>query len=132
MNKPLSLPLSPELFHSDDLQLAKLKQHVADFQQWLEQAFSANIAVSELLLARSNFLDQLLQRLWHEFQLDSIEELSLIAVGGYGRKELHPLSDIDLLILSQQPLAEVQSAQVGQFITLLWDLHLMLATAFAR
>ncbi|UNH27797.1 bifunctional uridylyltransferase/uridylyl-removing protein GlnD [Moellerella wisconsensis] len=123
MNKPLSLPLSPELFHSDDLQLAKLKQHVADFQQWLEQAFSADIAVSELLLARSNFLDQLLQRLWHEFQLDSIEELSLIAVGGYGRKELHPLSDIDLLILSQQPLAEVQSAQVGQFITLLWDLH---------
>nr|WP_314267151.1 bifunctional uridylyltransferase/uridylyl-removing protein GlnD [uncultured Moellerella sp.] len=123
MNKQLSLPLSPELFQSSDLQLSLLKQHIESFQDWLEHAFSADITVNELILARSEYVDSLLSRLWQQYQFDDHPNLSLIAVGGYGRKELHPLSDIDLLILSEQPLSDSLASQVGQFITLLWDLH---------
>ena len=50
------------------------------------------------------------------------DDLALLAVGGYGRAELHPHSDIDLLILVKKSRA-VQD-EVAAFVRLLWDLRL--------
>lgn len=117
-------PLSPAEFSLNDLQRPALKQHVDEFQLWLQQAFNAGISPEALISARSDYIDRLLMRLWQSHGFDQLTSLSLIAVGGYGRRELHPLSDIDLLVLSESQLTEDQAHNIGQFITLLWDIRL--------
>ncbi len=125
-------PCDPSCFSQDELNLPFLRRALDDFQLWLRQTFEAGCAVEELLKARSDYLDHLLQRLWlaHGFISPASKGfanrsgLALIAVGGYGRGELHPLSDVDILVLSSEPLNEEQSQKVGEIITLLWDLKL--------
>ena len=53
--------------------------------------------------------------------------LALIAVGGYGRRELFPHSDIDLLILVDQTPAGARKEAMSEFIRLLWDRGLRLS-----
>jgi len=95
-------------------------------EQHLEQlyaAYQSGTAVTRLVSGRAYFIDKLLTHLWWRSQLDQ-EPISLVAVGGYGRNELHPHSDIDLLILSDKPLTDAVGEKVSSFITLLWDIRL--------
>ncbi len=61
----------------------------------------------------------LLEVLW---QQQPFEELTLLAVGGYGREELHPASDIDIGILIPEDLPDVTEAALAKWLTQLWDL----------
>lgn len=85
------------------------------------EQFDAGMPAAQLVRERSNFMDQLLKQLWHHFQL---EALTLVAVGGYGRGELHPYSDIDLLILADDHQQQRYQEAISAFLTLLWDLGL--------
>lgn len=81
--------------------------------------------IQSLLKQRSDYIDTLLVELWQQFALDNAE-LSLFAVGGYGRQELHPLSDIDLLIVSNRSVSPTLEQRISQFITTLWDIKLVI------
>src|SRR5579862_3973835 len=90
----------------------------------LKARFQAEEPVEELVHARAALVDTLLRHVWREHFAADDARWALIAVGGYGRGELHPCSDIDLLLLVAAPLDEVQRAQVERFVAFLWDIGL--------
>jgi [protein-PII] uridylyltransferase len=80
--------------------------------------------IRNLVYDRALFIDCILHYAWHQFQWEAPDFISLLAVGGYGRGELHPHSDIDLLILLDEENPELNRDHIGHFITLLWDMGL--------
>lgn len=89
----------------------------------MEREF-AETEVDKLVHERASFVDSLLCHAWKLLGLDKNTNIALIAVGGYGRGQLQPHSDVDLLILSNKALSKSTQETVGQFITLLWDVKL--------
>ncbi len=92
------------------------------FNLWLKDAF-ANEDISKLLNARADFVDHTLKKLWCQHHLDEYQ-ISLVAVGGYGRGELHPQSDVDILLLTQEEIDFDLEEKISSFITQLWDIKL--------
>lgn len=127
----LNYPISPLDFTDEQINISYLKQQLDDFQQWSVDQFKQQVDIDDLVHLRSAFIDKLLERLWRYYQIPEQapslfkkNRIALIAVGGYGRSELHPLSDIDILILSDHPLSKELENQIGHLVRLLWDLHL--------
>lgn len=88
------------------------------------EAFQQGADVRALVHARSDTIDTVLKLIWNRYPFSSSPDIALIAVGGYGRGELHPHSDIDLLILTRSGIEPSWQEDLGAFVTLLWDLKL--------
>ncbi len=78
--------------------------------------------IRTLVYERALFIDCILHYAWYQFEWP--EGISLEAVGGYGRGELHPFSDIDLLILHTAAVLPAYKDNIERFLTLLWDIGL--------
>jgi [protein-PII] uridylyltransferase len=88
------------------------------------EAFRQGADVRALVHARANTIDKVLRLIWNRYPFSRSSDIALVAVGGYGRGELHPHSDIDLLILTRHGIEEAWQDDLGAFVTLLWDLKL--------
>ncbi len=89
----------------------------------LEKRFKMGISVIDLVQQRANLVDQLLNIAWEHYQLDQ-EDFNLVAVGGFGRGELHPGSDIDIAIIFNDQPNEACNEKLSSFVTFLWDIGL--------
>ena len=78
--------------------------------------------VHTLVNEQARFVDLILHYAWERFSWDN--DIALLAVGGYGRGELHPHSDIDLLILLRRNSPKKYRENIEQFLTFLWDIQL--------
>ena len=98
-----------------------LKSALTEADACLAKKFHAAEDVNQLVKARAWVVDQLILHAWDNL-IPAGEKISLVAVGGFGRGELHPHSDVDLLVLLQEspPGEELRSA-IEAFVTLLWD-----------
>ena len=90
----------------------------------LKDHFEAGTGATTLIQARSWLVDQVLQRVWSRFMGPARDTLALVAVGGYGRSELMPGSDVDLLLLLPDTPVSGFDQHIEALLTFLWDIGL--------
>ena len=102
--------------------LQSSKESVRKFTEYLKKKFLSGAGISELSELRCCFVDNLLRKCADQLDLrKKIPDLALVAVGGYGRMELHPYTDIDILVVTRTPLSDDMGELVSSYITMLWD-----------
>ncbi len=97
----------------------------AQADQELNRLFEQGYSISELVHARAWVVEQLIIHVF-ETLIPASASLALCAVGGFGRGELHPHSDVDLLVLHSESgdLPSSVTAGLTHFVQVLWDAHL--------
>src|SRR3954471_3191608 len=100
------------------------RQELKEANTELTERFRADESVEVLVHARAELIDAILAEVWHSQLPAGYETWALAAVGGYGRGELHPHSDIDILILVPAAPDEAGRGVVERLVTFLWDINL--------
>lgn len=101
--------------------VAEGKQFLQRGQDALDKAFSEGAPTLRLLRERAALVDAYLSALWDNCEWDQAQRICVIAVGGYGRAELHPHSDVDLVLLLEKAPNKQNKACIEQFVMRLWD-----------
>ena len=86
------------------------------------QSFRTHLRPDALLQGLRKITDHTLRELIRLYPLPP--QAALAAVGGYGRGELYPCSDVDVLILLHHPPSEDEAHLIEAFVAALWDLGL--------
>ncbi len=129
MTSPVATPLLVKALKEPKEAIAVGRNLLTNLAEQQLERFQAQAPIQHLISERTNFVDQLLRRVW-KHHIPKQSALSLIAVGGYGRGELHPYSDIDILILSpSHDLSDDEARAVESFLTYLWDIGLQVGHA---
>ena len=104
------------------------KDHLKAAQETLHSRFRSGVnkdsVIRTLVHSRAWMMDQVLAVAWERYSWTD-SKVALIAVGGYGRGELLPKSDVDLLLLFESEAdidANIDAIQA--FLTFLWDINL--------
>ncbi len=119
MSKPTT-----DAWFSIKTKVQEFKQLIKQKDLDLQQKFDPHQSVKDLLNDNSDFIDGMLAASWRHFLGNHAENLCLIAVGGYGRRELFPHSDIDLVILLDSGNVSEYQEILTNFLTFLWDIGL--------
>lgn len=106
-----------------DQNIAHFRDALANAHAEMAERFWAGRSATELVYLQAALIDEVLGLAWQQFFDADEDHVALIAVGGYGRGELLPHSDIDLLILLRKNPKPYKDAIVA-FTTFLWDIGL--------
>ena len=99
--------------------LQQWKQDLAREREEVRQRFLGQPSPAPLLRALSAIIDRHVRTVWRSCDLTS--ELALVAVGGFGRGQLFPHSDVDILVLLPEPATPGLRVHLEEFIGALWD-----------
>lgn len=134
-----TLAAVPDLFDCAEVQtsldageqpvIKVLKQALKSAQARMDDAFRQGEDIRRLIYGRAWVLDRILQLAWNQFTWPPADQAALVAVGGYGRGELHPFSDVDILLLFDQVDPADWQDSISGFLTLLWDISLDLGSS---
>src|SRR6185295_2456865 len=96
------------------------KQRLFALRSQLREEFSARESPRQLLRRQAAMVDRQLKELWTSHAMP--RNVALAAVGGYGRGQLFPCSDVDLLILLSAPADPPLARKIEELIGTLWDI----------
>ncbi len=99
-----------------------LKEQIKLDRQAAIAAFQQDGKPEKFLRRLRQHIDVVLIRAWQEIELP--KNFALVAVGGYGRGELFPYSDVDVLILLPHSVEEGERAKLEHLVQMFWDLGL--------
>ncbi len=102
--------------------VAAFRHALADGNASLRQRFADDESVEVLVRDRARMVDLVLCRAW-SLHAAAERDVALVAVGGYGRGELHPCSDIDVMILLPKS-GVARHDGIERFLAFLWDIGL--------
>lgn len=108
----------------DDNPVISFKNAIIEENAHLKMRFNPDQATVGLLTEKAHFIDNLLTACWRHFLDKTAQKHSLIATGGYGRNELFPHSDIDILVLLSPANPSDYQHQLSSFCNFLWDIGL--------
>ena len=109
----------------ETLQAAPLAADLRAAREQIYRDFDKGVAVEKLIHDTSDLIDRVLEFCFlHFLGNPGNPGFCLVAVGGYGRAELLPGSDIDLMILLEKKANKSQQQQLSLFLTFLWDIGL--------
>ncbi len=105
---------------------ALIRAELSRLDDQLAERFWQGDEVVDLVRARAWAVEQLILLAWQACVIGRLEkehhQPCLVAVGGFGRGELHPHSDVDLLILVDSDVDEAPTNEaIASFVQLLWD-----------
>ena len=92
----------------------------------LKQRYDDKTDIQQLVQGRSQLIDFVLTKIWQMHISPDDQDIALIAVGGYGRGELHPGSDIDIMILMREDNPQRYGPALEQLVMFFWDIGLEL------
>lgn len=102
--------------------IAAWRRHIQDERSRLIQAYLDRPHAPRLLQGLCRLADGVLVEIWAAHAPPA--HAALIAVGGYGRGELYPQSDVDLLLLLEDGVSETGRARLEPLVALFWDVGL--------
>ena len=105
------------------------REHLKGADEALDFHFLEGEDAGRLTHRRAAAMDELLRIVWWRAGIGPEDPLNLLAVGGYGRGELHPGSDVDLMVLLHDPDVGPFEERLSGFIQLLWDIKLQLGSS---
>jgi len=108
--------------HERSALLAGFRNRLKEGQGRLREQYMAGGEAAAMLQGRAALIDEILRDLWKSQAFP--ETLALAAVGGYGRGELYPASDVDLLILLPAAPDAALKGQLEALVGLFWDIGL--------
>jgi [protein-PII] uridylyltransferase len=114
--------LAPAATCAADTGVAPWKRELDAGRRELEAAYRHQHHPRRLLAAQARLTDRIVRGLWSA--ADPPPGCALVAVGGYGRGELFPHSDVDMVVLLPRPLGQMPpgtAARLERFIGSLWD-----------
>ena len=107
--------------------IADSRQRLIDGSSALRSAYEAQPRTSALLKGRAKLVDKEVIRIWQACAMPP--QASLLAVGGYGRGELFPASDVDVLVLLPQAADSHMRERLSDMVGALWDIGLEIGHA---
>ncbi len=125
---PARLPDSVQPGEGDAAWAAAARSALAHSDQRLAKRFHHSDSMDRVLALRARSVDHLLKGAWARC-IPSGAPLALFAVGGYGRGELFPQSDIDLMVFAERPVQEAWHETLARFFAMLWDAGLPISHA---